>query len=163
VEASSYVLAIGLGTSGPKVALVSNRGEVVAQATESVDLILLEGGGAEQDPEAWSRAITEALRQTVATSPEIEIAAVSVTTQWPGGLYYSPTLAGSRPGGLLAAAWAALLADLSDAVEGARAVGGGATTGAAPMYGMAATFPARGAVNELMTRYIDRLYEIEED
>jgi glutamate/tyrosine decarboxylase-like PLP-dependent enzyme len=177
-----------------------------------------------------------------------------VATEWPGGLYYSPTLAGSRPGGLLAAAWAALLAmgedgylratesiletgsriregigeidglrllgdplwviafasddvdiyevmarmaergwslnglhhppavhiavtlrhtqpgvverflaGLSDAVEEARAAGGGATTGAAPMYGMAATFPARGAVNELMTRYIDRIYEIEED
>ncbi len=32
-----------------------------------------------------------------------------VATEWPGGLYYSPTLAGSRPGGLLAAAWAALV------------------------------------------------------
>lgn len=29
--------------------------------------------------------------------------------------------------------------------------------------GMAATFPACGAVNELMTRYIDRIYEINED
>jgi glutamate/tyrosine decarboxylase-like PLP-dependent enzyme len=27
---------------------------------------------------------------------------------WPGGLYYSPTLSGSRPGGLSAAAWAAM-------------------------------------------------------
>ncbi len=31
-------------------------------------------------------------------------------TDWPGGLYFSPTLAGSRPGGLSAAAWASLLA-----------------------------------------------------
>lgn len=30
-------------------------------------------------------------------------------TEWPGGLYFSPTLAGSRPGGLSAACWAALL------------------------------------------------------
>ncbi len=30
-------------------------------------------------------------------------------TEWPGGLYFSPTLAGSRPGGLSAAAWAAML------------------------------------------------------
>jgi glutamate/tyrosine decarboxylase-like PLP-dependent enzyme len=28
---------------------------------------------------------------------------------WPGGLYFSPTLAGSRPGGLSAACWAALV------------------------------------------------------
>lgn len=30
-------------------------------------------------------------------------------TDWPGGLYLSPTMAGSRPGGLIAACWAALL------------------------------------------------------
>ena len=30
-------------------------------------------------------------------------------TEWPGGLYLSPTLAGSRPGGLSAACWAAMV------------------------------------------------------
>ena len=30
-------------------------------------------------------------------------------TDWPGGLYFSPTLAGSRPGGLSATAWASLV------------------------------------------------------
>ncbi|XP_041011914.1 sphingosine-1-phosphate lyase isoform X1 [Juglans microcarpa x Juglans regia] len=30
-------------------------------------------------------------------------------TEWSGGLYVSPTIAGSRPGGLIAGAWAALL------------------------------------------------------
>ena len=177
-----------------------------------------------------------------------------VATEWPGGLYYSPTLAGSRPGGLVAAAWASLvamgedgyekaskailetgteiragvdaidglhvmgdplwvvafgsdevdifevmarmadrgwslnglhhppavhiaitlrhtrpgvgqrfLADLDEAVEETREAGGEATTGAAPMYGMAATFPARAAVGEMITRYIDRIYEVEEE
>ncbi|HEX6275862.1 MAG TPA: aminotransferase class V-fold PLP-dependent enzyme [Polyangiaceae bacterium] len=32
-----------------------------------------------------------------------------VSTDWPGGLYFSPTLAGSRPGALVAATWAALV------------------------------------------------------
>ena len=32
------------------------------------------------------------------------------TTDWPGGLYFSPTFAGSRPGALGAACWASLLA-----------------------------------------------------
>jgi len=32
------------------------------------------------------------------------------TTDWPGGLYFSPTFAGSRPGALSAACWAALIA-----------------------------------------------------
>jgi sphinganine-1-phosphate aldolase len=31
-------------------------------------------------------------------------------TDWPGGLYATPTLLGSRPGGLIAAAWAAMIA-----------------------------------------------------
>jgi sphinganine-1-phosphate aldolase len=55
------------------------------------------------------------------------------------------------------------LSDLSDSVDGARASGGRPTAGAAPMYGMVATFPARGAVNELMARYIDKISEIDED
>ncbi len=32
------------------------------------------------------------------------------TTEWPGGLYFSPTLAGSRPGALSASCWASMLA-----------------------------------------------------
>jgi len=177
-----------------------------------------------------------------------------VATDWPGGLYYSPTMAGSRPGALLATAWAALVAtgkegyleatrriletgvtvregieqieglrvlgdpmwviaftsdefniyevmarmaqrgwslnglhhpaavhialtmrhtepgvaeaflrDLREATDEARASGAEPQTGAAPMYGMAATFPARGAVGDLLHRYIDKLYEIDAD
>jgi len=32
-----------------------------------------------------------------------------IATEWPGGLYFSPTLSGSRPGALSAACWAAML------------------------------------------------------
>jgi len=176
-----------------------------------------------------------------------------VATDWPGGLYYSPTLAGSRPGALLAGAWAAMLsmgeqgyleataailetaatiragiteipglrvlgdplwviafasdevniyevmarmgrrgwslnglhhpaavhiavtlrhtqpgvADdflgaLQEVVDEVRASGAEPQTGAAPMYGMAATFPARRAVGELLRRFIDRLYTVED-
>ncbi|MEA3503021.1 MAG: FGGY-family carbohydrate kinase, partial [Actinomycetota bacterium] len=84
METLAWILAIDLGTSGPKVALVSNHGEVAARSTESVELILHEGGGAEQDPHAWWSAITKAARETIAASPATEIAAVSVTTQWSG-------------------------------------------------------------------------------
>lgn len=35
---------------------------------------------------------------------------VVAVTEWSGGLYVSPTIAGSRPGGLIAGAWAALMA-----------------------------------------------------
>ncbi len=174
-----------------------------------------------------------------------------VAADWPGGLYYSPTVAGSRPGALLATAWAAMLAmgeegyseatsrilataemikagiaaipelrilgdplwviaftsdqvniyevmaqmaqrgwslnglhhpqaihialtlrhsepgvaesfltDLGEAVAAAGTTGGDPQTGSAPIYGMAATFPVRRAVGELLRRYIDKLYEV---
>jgi len=44
-----HVLAIDLGTSALKVALVSVTGEVVAAEEEAHQVKLLPGGGAEQD------------------------------------------------------------------------------------------------------------------
>jgi glutamate/tyrosine decarboxylase-like PLP-dependent enzyme len=41
--------------------------------------------------------------------PEMRRAQYYATTDWPGGLYSTPTFAGSRSGGLIAAAWAALV------------------------------------------------------
>ncbi len=42
-------------------------------------------------------------------APELRDRQFYATTDWPGGLYYSPTFAGSRPGALSAEAWAALV------------------------------------------------------
>lgn len=81
---SDHVLAIDLGTSGPKVALVSPSGAVVTGEFEPVDLILLPGGGAEQDPKAWWSAIVSAAGRVIAANPDTPIAAVSVTSQWSG-------------------------------------------------------------------------------
>ena len=173
-----------------------------------------------------------------------------VATEWPGGLYFSPTFAGSRPGALSAACWAAMVstgeagyleatrrilqtADLiKEAIRGIpeleilgdplwiiafasdslpiyqvmdamtrkgwslnglhkpscvhlavtlRHTQPGVaerfvddlrlsvaevkenpkqTGGMAPIYGMAATLPARGIVGNLLKRYIDLLYEV---
>ncbi len=170
-------------------------------------------------------------------------------TDWPGGLYFSPTFAGSRPGALSAACWAAMVsvgedgylkatesilktADqikegikaipeltilgdplwviafaaqeldiyrvmdgmtrrgwslnglhkpscvhlavtlrhtqpgvaerfLSDLRESAAEVKANpqASGGMAPVYGLAATLPARGVVSDLLKRYIDLLFE----
>jgi glutamate/tyrosine decarboxylase-like PLP-dependent enzyme len=43
-------------------------------------------------------------------TPELRRHQYYATADWPGGLYFSPTLAGSRPGALSAACWAALVA-----------------------------------------------------
>lgn len=173
-----------------------------------------------------------------------------VTTDWPGGLYFSPTLSGSRPGALSAACWASLvhmghagyldatrrileaagrirlgiermpglrlvgdslwiiafaaegfdiyrlldamsergwslnglhrpacvhlcvtlrhtesgvverfLDDLDQSIVAARRASS-ATPGMAPIYGLAATLPVRGAVADLMRRYVDLLYKV---
>ena len=81
-----YVLAIDLGTSGPKVALVSDRGELVGDGFAPVDLHLLPGGGAEQDPNQWWKAAKTATHQVLADEPvPVEsITAVAVTSQWSG-------------------------------------------------------------------------------
>jgi glutamate/tyrosine decarboxylase-like PLP-dependent enzyme len=42
-------------------------------------------------------------------NPELRRYQYYTTTEWPGGLYYSPTFAGSRPGALSAVCWAAML------------------------------------------------------
>ncbi|CUS04879.2 Pyridoxal-dependent decarboxylase [Candidatus Promineifilum breve] len=41
--------------------------------------------------------------------PELRRYQYFTATDWPGGLYFSPTLAGSRPGALSAACWAAMI------------------------------------------------------
>ena len=182
--------------------------------------------------------------------PELRHYQYFVATDWPGGLYFSPTFAGSRPGGLSAACWASMLSlgeegyleatkrlletavkikegiktipelrilgnplwviafespkldiykimdvlthkgwslnglhkpscihlaitqrhtqpgvaerfinDLRDAVAVVSA-DPEQSGGMAPVYGMAATLPARGVVGDILKRYIDLLYEV---
>jgi xylulokinase len=84
--AAECILAIDLGTSGPKVALVTTEGEVLASEVESTELFLSDGGGAEQDPDDWWRAIMTATRRITdrqLVSAE-QIIAVAVTSQWAG-------------------------------------------------------------------------------
>lgn len=79
-----HILAIDLGTGGPKVALVSTAGDVVGHEFEPNRLILLPNGGVEQDPEEWWSSIVVAARRLLgrAIVPTESVVAVSVTTQW---------------------------------------------------------------------------------
>lgn len=86
VSSDLYVLAIDLGTSGPKVAIVSEMGEVLDCEVESTELILLPNGGAEQSPDDWWDKICKASKRLIAKNlvPLEKITCVAVTSQWSG-------------------------------------------------------------------------------
>jgi len=81
-----YILAIDLGTSGPKVGLVSVQGKVLDNEFEPTEFKLLPGGGAEQDPHDWWRAIVIAARRLLSRHAEQvkEVIAIACTGQWSG-------------------------------------------------------------------------------
>jgi xylulokinase len=81
---SQYILSIDLGTGGPKVALVSDDGEIVASANRSVATQWLGPDAAEQDPEEVWTAIVSAARQVLkeASRPPDSILAVSCASQY---------------------------------------------------------------------------------
>ena len=80
----SCVLAIDLGTTGVKAAVVDGSGVVRASAGRILTTIHSPGGGAEQDPHDWWRSIGEAARGAVAQSgiPANDITLVAVTSQY---------------------------------------------------------------------------------
>ena len=82
----SYILAIDLGTSSLKLALVSLRGEVAAFATRTLPISYLPNGGCEQDTREWWTAIVSATRELVDSRvvPVDEIIGISCTTTWSG-------------------------------------------------------------------------------
>ncbi|NOZ87893.1 MAG: xylulose kinase [Deltaproteobacteria bacterium] len=79
------ILAIDLGTSGPKVVVADLAGGFLAQTLEKTPVKFLPGGGAEQDPEDWWKAIVRASRRAISESGQKDnILAVSCSTQWSG-------------------------------------------------------------------------------
>ncbi len=84
--ADKYILAIDLGTSGPKTALVSTRGEVVDYEFEAVELLVLPDGGAEQQPDQWWQAVINTSKRLLAKKwvAVEDIVCVSCTSQWSG-------------------------------------------------------------------------------
>jgi xylulokinase len=81
-----HVLAVDLGTGGPKVAVLASTGRVVAHAFQAVGIDLTDDGGAEQSPQAWWDAIVGSARRALAdagVAPE-DIVGVGCTSQWSG-------------------------------------------------------------------------------
>jgi xylulokinase len=83
---STYVLAVDLGTGGPKAAVLSATGRVAAHAFEAVGIHLTEDGGAEQSPQEWWGAVVASARRALqesAVPPEL-IVGIGCTSQWLG-------------------------------------------------------------------------------
>jgi xylulokinase len=78
------VLAVDLGTGGPKVGFVSVTGEVAWQDHVPVHTRWLDGGGAVQDAGEWWTIIADAVRKVLANGdvPADRVVAVCVTGQW---------------------------------------------------------------------------------
>lgn len=73
-----YVLAIDLGTSGPKVGVVSVSGAVLGAAFRPVHSFEVEDGGYEQDPDAVWRAVVEASQEALKNSGVSSASVVAV-------------------------------------------------------------------------------------
>ena len=80
------ILAIDLGTSGLKVALITTQGQVLGWEAQPIKLYLTPDGGAEQSPEEWWQAFLSASRRLMARNltPTHSIAAVCCSTQGEG-------------------------------------------------------------------------------
>ncbi len=65
-DQKKYILAVDHGTSGVKTALMSVYGELVDFEYEKTPIFFLPGGGAEQDPEDWWKAVINTSRKLAA-------------------------------------------------------------------------------------------------
>jgi len=86
INGQRYVLTVDLGTSGPKVGLVSENGEVIDYLFAEIPLVLLPGGGAEQEPHLWKKAILSLAKKILSRHRDLKasVKAVSCTAQWSG-------------------------------------------------------------------------------
>lgn len=79
-----WVLAVDLGTGGPKTGAVSLRGEILESRVAAVHTRYLGGGGAVQDPAEWWDCIRAGAREVVAsgTVDPRDLIGVGITGQW---------------------------------------------------------------------------------
>jgi xylulokinase len=80
------ILAVDLGTSGMKIALITIGGKVLGWESEPVRLILTPDGGAEQSPGEWWAAFLSASKRLLEREPEAGrlVRAVCCSTQGEG-------------------------------------------------------------------------------
>lgn len=84
IDRKKYVLAIDLGSSGLKAALVSEMGEVKSRFFEPYGFIFLPDGAVEQDAALWWKLSMKAMKQLIAESgiPSEQIVAICCDSQY---------------------------------------------------------------------------------
>lgn len=94
----SYILAVDLGTGGPKVGLVSLDGEIAWWEHDPVSTTFGPRGSVTQDAEEWWRLVVEATRRGLAAThlSGEQVVAVGVVGQWASTI---PVDAAGRPVG----------------------------------------------------------------
>jgi xylulokinase len=97
-----YTLGIDLGTTGVKVLLVSDKGEVIASVKGEYPLLMPRPNWAEQDAEVWWNAALSALKSCLAQAcisvgKEVKVAAVGVSGQMHGAVFLDDTGEVLRP------------------------------------------------------------------
>ena len=85
-QSAPVVLAVDLGTSGMKVALVTVHGTVLGWESRPVRLVLTPDGGAEQSPDEWWQAFLDVSRRLLGRglAPPSAVRAVCCSTQGEG-------------------------------------------------------------------------------
>jgi xylulokinase len=83
MEREPYIMAVDLGTSALKTALISISGKVVGWEVQEIPLHVLPEGGAEQDPLDWWHAFLSTAKRLVQQKlvPVEDIIAVCCSTQ----------------------------------------------------------------------------------
>ena len=83
MEKEPYILAVDLGTSALKTALISISGKVAGWEMQDIPLHVIPDGGAEQDPEDWWGAFLETSARLIKKEivPVENIVAVCCSTQ----------------------------------------------------------------------------------
>ena len=81
---TAHVLAVDLGSTGIKVAVVDAEAKVRAVAGEVIPLLFVDHGGVEQDPRLWWDALGRCARRAIADGalPGHDIGIVAVTSQY---------------------------------------------------------------------------------
>ena len=98
--AEPWILAVDLGTGGPKTGAVGLSGELLAVAHRAVATTFSDDGGAVQDPEAWWTGIREGVAEVLDHGvTAADAVGVGITGQWgstvpvgAGGIAVAPCL-----------------------------------------------------------------------